>query len=71
MKSVLTILNNIHFNSEITKLQGFIKENYTKETHKSEKPVKITTTDEVHLKCDCVDGSIVQIILVVLQDIKF
>ena len=27
-------------------------------THTSEKPM-ITTTDKVHLKCDCVDGSIV------------
>ena len=25
---------------------------------KSEKPVMITTRDNVHLKCDCVDGSI-------------
>ena len=59
MKSVLTTYTPIHFNSEPNILLGFTKTDYTAGTHISEKPVMITTTDKVHLKCDCVDGSIV------------
>ena len=59
MKSILTTSDPIYFNSELNKLLGFTKTDYTAGTHKSEKPVMITTTDKVHLKCDCVDGSIV------------
>ena len=28
-------------------------------SYKSEKPINITGIDKVHLKCDCIDGSIV------------
>ena len=59
MKSVLTTSNPIHFNSELNKFLGFTQRDYPSGTHTSEKPVMITTTDKVHLKCDCVDGSIV------------
>ena len=59
MKSVLTTSNPIHFNSELNKVLGFTQTDYPLGTHTSEKPVMITTTDKVHLKCDCVDGSIV------------
>ena len=59
MKSVLTTASGIYFNSELNKLLGFTKTRYSAGTHTSEKPVMITTTDKVHLKCDCVDGSIV------------
>ena len=59
MKSGLTTSISIHFNSELNKLSGFTNTDYPAGTHKSEKPVMITTTDKVHLKCDCVDGSIV------------
>ena len=59
MKSVLTTSNSIYFNSELNTLLGFTKTDYTAGIHRSEKPVMITTTDKVHLKCDCVDGSIV------------
>ena len=59
MKSVLTTSSNIQFNSKFNKFLGFTKKYYSKRTHKSEIPVMITTTDKVHLKCDCVDGSIV------------
>ena len=59
MKSVLTTSYYIYFNSELNTLLGFTKTDYTAGTHRSEKPVMITTTDKVHLKCDCVDGSIV------------
>ena len=59
MKSVLTTSHGIHFNSELNKLLGLTNEYYIRGTHKSEKQVLITTTDKIHLKCDCVDGSIV------------
>ena len=57
MKSVLTTSNSFHFNSELNKVLRFINKDYQAGTHTSEKPVMITTTDKVHLKCDCVDGS--------------
>ena len=59
MKSVSTTSNSIHFNSRLNILLGFTNKDYPPGTHTSEKPVMITTTDKVHLKCDCVDGSIV------------
>ena len=59
MKSILSTSNHIVFNSELNNLLGFTKTRYSEGTHRSEKPVLITTTDKVHLKCDCVDGSIV------------
>ena len=59
MKSVLTTSNNIQFNSKLNTVLGFTQRDYPPGTHTSEKPVMITTTDKVHLKCDCVDGSIV------------
>ena len=59
MKSILSSSNNIVFNSELNTLSGFTNKEYPKGIHRSEKPVMITTTDKVHLKCDCIDGSIV------------
>ena len=59
MKSDLTTSNPIHFNPELNTVLGFTHTVYPPGTHTSEKPVMITTTDKVHLKCDCVDGSIV------------
>ena len=59
MKSVLTTSNPINFNSKLNELLGFTNTHYIQGTHISEKPDMITTTDKVHLKCDCVDGSIV------------
>ena len=59
MKSVLTTSNPIYFNSKLNELLGFTNTHYIEGIHISEKPVMITTTDKVHLKCDCVDGSIV------------
>ena len=59
MKSVLTTSNPVHFNSRPNILLGFTLKDYPPGTHTSEKPVMIATTDKVHLKCDCVDGSFV------------
>ena len=59
MKSILTTSNPIYFNSKLNELLGFTNTHYIQGTHISEKPVMITTTDKVQLKCDCVDGSIV------------
>ena len=59
MQSVSTTSNNIQFNFKLNTVLGFTHTVYPPGTHTSEKPVMITTTDKVHLKCDCVDGSIV------------
>ena len=59
MKSVLTTSNPIHFNSELNKVLGFTNKECQARTHTSEKPVMISSTDKVHLKCDCVNGSFV------------
>ena len=59
MKSVLTTSKKIQFNSKLNTVLGFTHTVYPPGTHTSEKPIMITTTDKVHLKCDCVDGSIV------------
>ena len=58
MKSVLTTSNPIHFNSELNKVLGFTNKEYQPGTHTSENPVMISSTDKVHLKCVCVNGSI-------------
>ena len=66
MKSVETTSNPIHFNFRLNIRLGFTLKDYPPGIHTSEKPVMITTTDKVHLKCDkvhlkcdCVHGSIV------------
>ena len=59
MKSVLTTSNPVHFNSELNKVLGLTNKEYQAGTHTSEKPVMISSTDKIHLKCDCVDGSFV------------
>ena len=59
LKSILTTSNLIRFNTEMNKFLGFTSTIYDEGTHKSEKSVMITSIDKVHLKCDCVDGSIV------------
>ena len=59
MKSDSTTSNPIHFNSRLNILLGFTLKDYQAATHTSEKPVMISIIDKVHLKCDCVDGSIV------------
>ena len=57
MKSVPITSFSIHFNSELNNFLGFLNTDYSEGTRKSEKPVMITATDKVHLKCDSVDGS--------------
>ena len=59
MKSVLTTSSPIKFNSELNKFLGLTSKPYPEGTHRSEKPVMISSVDKVHLRCDCVDGSIV------------
>ena len=59
MKSVLTTSNPIHFNSELNKVPAFTLTDYPSGTHTSEKPVMISPSDKIQLKCDCVDGSFV------------
>ena len=57
MKLVLIISNLIKFNSELNKLLAFTSKTYPNGTHRSEKPVMISSVDKVDLKCDIVDGS--------------
>ena len=61
MRSVLTTTHPINFmdKNEFKTLIGFTERHYPEGTHRSEKPIMITTIDKIHLKCDCVDGSIV------------
>ena len=59
MRSIIKSSNPFYFNSNLNLLLGFTEKNYLSGTHKSEKPVMITSVDKVHLECDCVDGSIV------------
>ena len=53
LKSILTTFNNIHFISELNTFLGYTNIGYPAGIHISEKPVMITTTDKVHLNCDC------------------
>jgi len=59
MRSILTTTHPIIFSSTLNSLLGFIKTDYPPGNHRSEKPAMITSIDKVHLKTDCVDGSIV------------
>ena len=59
MTSILTISTSIRFNSEFNTLLGLTNKEYSEESHKSVKPVLITTTGKVHLECKFVDDSIV------------
>ena len=49
----------IRFNSDSNKRLSFTSKMYLEGIHKPEKQVVITSKDKVHLKCNCVDGSIV------------
>ena len=60
MKSVLTTSNPIRYDSEMNKLLGFTSKTYPEGTHRLEKAIMISSVDKVHLRCDCVDGSIVK-----------
>ena len=62
MHSILKTSHPINFTKywvTFNKVLGFTQTNYPKGIHRSEKPIMITPIDKVHLKCDCVDGSIV------------
>ena len=49
----------IIFNSELNEIFSLTKKSYPAGTHFSEKPTNVTKIDIVHLKYNCVDGSIV------------
>ena len=61
MRSILTTTHplNLMDNNNFKTLIGFTATHYPEGTHRSEKPIMITTIDKIHLKCDCIDGSIV------------
>ena len=59
MKTFLTTHHEIFFNFELNDVFDFKKKIYPLGTHLSEILTHITKTYKVHLKCNCVDGSIV------------
>ena len=76
MKTILETSHELIFNSDLNKLFGFTKKQYSPGSHISEKVINIMSIDKVHLKTDCIDGSIVNGIresilslLVYLQDL--
>ena len=53
-----TILGSTQSHSyPLEDIEGFYQ--LTAGSYKSERPINITGVDKVHLKCDCIDGSIV------------
>ena len=59
MKTILETSHELIFNSDLNKLFGFTKKRYPPGYHISEKVINIMSVDKVHLKTDCIDGSIV------------
>ena len=45
------------YSGELGDIYGFIQ--LIPGTYKGDRPINITRIDKVHLKCDCIDGSIV------------
>ena len=59
LKSIIESSHPIQFNSSLNELLGFTSKSLPAGKNISEKKGNITNIDKVHLKCDCVDGSIV------------
>ena len=59
MKTILETSHELIFNSDLNKVFGFTKKQYSPGHHISEKVINIMSIDKVHLKTDCIDGSIV------------
>ena len=60
MKTILTTKYDIIFNSDLVEVLGFTNKKYNAGTHLSEKVLDKNSVDKVLLKCNCVDGSIVE-----------
>ena len=58
-KTILETSHEIIFNSDLNKIFGFTKKQYSSGYHISERVINIMSIDKVHLKTDCIDGSIV------------
>ena len=58
MKTILETSHELIFNSNLNKLFGFTKKQYSPGYHISEKVINIMSVDKVHLKTDCIDGSV-------------
>ena len=58
MKSIINSSNPFYFNSDLNLLFGFIEKEFSQGIYKSEKTIMLLNTDKVYLKCDCIDGSI-------------
>ena len=59
MKTILETSHELIFNSNLNQVFGFTKKRYSPGHHISEKVINIMSVDKVHLKTDCIDGSIV------------
>ena len=59
MRTNITTHPETLFNSETNEVLGFAKNKYPAGTHLSEKSICITNIDEINIKCECVDGAIV------------
>ena len=59
MKTILETNHEIIFNSDLNKVFGFTKKQYSPGSHISERVINIMSIDKVHLKTDCIDGSII------------
>ena len=44
------------YSGSLGDLEGYIQ--LIPDTYESDRPIKLTSIDKVHLKCDCIDGSI-------------
>ena len=58
MKTILETSHELIFNSNLNEIFGFTKKQYSPGHHMSEKVINIMSIDKVHLKTDCIDGSI-------------
>ena len=58
MKTILTTKYDKVFNSDPIEVLGFTSKKYEAGTHLNEKVANINNFDKFHLKCNCVDCSI-------------
>ena len=59
MHCKLTTNRAIEFNSKLNEVLGFTEMYYKAGEHVSEKVINIMPINKIHLKCNCIDGSIV------------
>ena len=63
MRINLTTPHKITFTSPLNENSGFTQENYVAGSVMGKKPINMATIDEVHLNCDWLVGTIVNVTL--------